>query len=129
MDTIWSCGFGLDTDMQNNVNDPYLIHSQEIFVDKFRLDVIIALFLVELSNIFVAIHYYAGVIRYWLRNHIAITKKFIDENPMTWIIKEAKTIIDKRQQVGQTNRTDLLQLMLESASDDDYIHVCRFNFC
>ncbi|CAF3787146.1 unnamed protein product [Rotaria sordida] len=28
MDTIWSCGFGLDTDMQNNPNDPYLIQSQ-----------------------------------------------------------------------------------------------------
>ncbi|CAF3703793.1 unnamed protein product, partial [Rotaria sordida] len=30
MDTIWSCGFGLDTDMQNNPNDPYLIQSQLI---------------------------------------------------------------------------------------------------
>ena len=31
MDTIWSCGFGIDTDMQNNVNDPYLVNSQQIF--------------------------------------------------------------------------------------------------
>ncbi|CAF3845010.1 unnamed protein product [Rotaria sordida] len=29
MDTIWSCGFGLDTDMQNNPNDPYLVQSQQ----------------------------------------------------------------------------------------------------
>ncbi|CAF1169661.1 unnamed protein product [Rotaria sp. Silwood1] len=31
MDTIWSCAFGLDTDMQNNPNDPYLIQSQRVF--------------------------------------------------------------------------------------------------
>ncbi|CAF1488168.1 unnamed protein product [Rotaria sordida] len=31
MDTIWSCGFGLDTDMQNNPNDRYLIQSQRVF--------------------------------------------------------------------------------------------------
>ena len=129
MDTIWSCGFSLDTDMQNNFNDPYLTHSQQIFDVKFRLDVILALFLVELSHIWLAIYYYGGVIRYWLRNHISITKKFIDENPMTWIMKKAEMIIDKRKQVGQTNRTDLLQLMLESASDEDYIHVRSSYFC
>jgi thromboxane-A synthase len=129
MDTIWSCGFGLDTDMQNNINDPYLIHSQQIFVEKIRLDVIIALFISEFKHFWTTLHECGGTIRYWLRHHIPITKIFIDENPITWIIKEAKKIINKRQQVGQTNRTDLLHLMLESASDEDFIHVCSFNFC
>ncbi|CAF1139090.1 unnamed protein product [Rotaria sp. Silwood1] len=37
MDTIWSCGFGLDTDMQNNPNDPYLIQSQRVFSPEYCL--------------------------------------------------------------------------------------------
>ena len=36
-------------------------------------------------------------------------------------------MIDKRKQIGHTHRTDLLQLMLESASDEDFIQV-RFSF-
>jgi cytochrome P450 len=126
MDTIWSCAFGLDTDMQNNINDPYLIHSQEIFMDKFRLNIILALFITELKRFWVALENFSSASRYWLRNNFPITKNFIDENPVKWGIKEAKKVIDKRQQVGQTNRTDLLQLMLESASDEDFIHVCSF---
>ncbi|CAF3156814.1 unnamed protein product, partial [Rotaria sp. Silwood2] len=30
MDTIWSCGFGLDTDMHNNPNDPYFVQLQRL---------------------------------------------------------------------------------------------------
>ncbi|CAF1405308.1 unnamed protein product, partial [Rotaria sordida] len=37
MDTIWSCGFGLDTDMQNNPNDRYLIQSQRVFSAEYLL--------------------------------------------------------------------------------------------
>ena len=58
----------------------------------------------------------------------AVIKKFIDENPIRWIIEQAKDVINKRQEIGQTNRTDLLQLMLESASDEDFIQVCTFIF-
>jgi hypothetical protein len=48
---------------------------------------------------------------------------------MTWIIYQAKKIINQRQLVGQTHRTDLLQLMLESASDEDFIQVYFFVLC
>ena len=54
------------------------------------------------------------------------TKRFIDENPSTWIMKQAHEMIEKRKQIGHTSRTDLLQLMLESASDEDFIQV-RFS--
>ncbi|CAF3598019.1 unnamed protein product [Rotaria sp. Silwood1] len=37
MDTIWSCGFGLDIDMQNNPNDSYLIQSQRVFSSEYCL--------------------------------------------------------------------------------------------
>ena len=48
MDTIWSCGFGLDTDMQNNVNDPYLLNSQKIFTQtKFRQLIFVLILLIK----------------------------------------------------------------------------------
>jgi cytochrome P450 len=125
MDTIWSCGFGLDTDMQNNIDDPYLVYSQQMFGEKVnvRIMVLLALFISELNKFWRTIHLSIGFISYWLRDHIPITKRFINENPATWIIEQAYKMIEKHQQVGQTNRTDLLQLMLESASDEELIQV------
>ena len=123
MDTIWSCGFGIDTDMQNNINDPYLIHSQDIFKPRLRLDIILALFIAELKYFWVKFDEVTSAVRNEIRRRIPFTKKFIGSSPVKWIIKEANKIIDKRQLMGQTNRTDLLQLMLESATDKDVIHV------
>jgi cytochrome P450 len=125
MDTIWSCGFGRDTDMQNNINDPYLVYSQQMFHEQanMRLIVLLALFISELNKFWRAIHLSIGTISYWFRHYIPITKYFIDENPATWITQQTYKMIEKYQQMGQTNRTDLLKLMLESASDEEFIQV------
>ncbi|CAF4663757.1 unnamed protein product [Rotaria sp. Silwood1] len=123
MDTIWSCAFGIDTDMQNNINNPYLIYSQQIFGEKVnvRLIVLIALFISELNKFWRAIYISIGSISYWCRHYIPITKRFINENPPTWIMKQAYKMMEKHLEAGQANRTDLLQLMLESASDEEII--------
>jgi cytochrome P450 len=125
MDTIWSCGFGLDTDMQNNIDDPYLINSQQIFArNNFRRIVfMLVILLTELKNVWRSIFQFSGIIRYWLRRYIPVTKRFVSENPGTWIMKQADEMIDKRKQIGNTGRTDLLQLMCESMSDQDLIQV------
>ena len=128
MDSIWSCGFGLDTDMQDNSNNPYLIHSQQIFNDVIRFDVIAALLMTEFERFWTGVDKYAGVARYWLRNHLPFTKLLLEENPIIWITKEGKKLIDARLQIGQTNRIDLLQLMLESASEEDFIQDRRNSF-
>jgi hypothetical protein len=31
MDTIWNCAFGLDIDLQNDPNNPYLEKSEAVF--------------------------------------------------------------------------------------------------
>jgi cytochrome P450 len=128
MDTIWSCGFGLDTDMQNNVNDPYLLNSQQIFTrNKFRqMILILSVLITEFKKVWRKIFEVLGIIRYSLRRYVPGTKWFIDESPNTWIMKQATELIDKRKQIGHTYRTDLLQLMLESVSDEDLIQV-RFS--
>ena len=126
MDTIWSCAFGVDTDMQNNINDPYLSHSQAMFSDQMnqRIIVLLALLINELNLLWRAINLSTGYAIYWIRDHFPITQRFISENSATWITKQTFKIMEKKQQaVGQTKRTDLLQLMLESASDEPYIQV------
>jgi len=125
MDTIWSCGFGLDTDMQNNINDPYLFYSQQLFGEKanVRLFALLTIFITELRKVWRAIHVSISRVSHWCRTYIPITKYFIDENPATWIISQAYKLIEKHQQVALPNHTDLLQLMLESASDEEIIQV------
>ena len=123
MDSIWSCGFGLETDMQNNINDPYLVHSQQIFLPRLRLDVIIALLITEFKCIWVFLHEFSSLARYWIRNYLPFTKAIINIEPVKWILLEGKKLIDQRLLLGQTKRVDLLQLMLESASNEDFIEV------
>jgi cytochrome P450 len=128
MDTIWSCGFGLDTDMQNNVNNPYLLNSQQIFSENTFRQVAIDLLtlLSELRKVLAVLFRSLNFTRYWLRRYIPVTKRFFKESPGTWIMKQANDMIEKRKQVGHTGRTDLLQLMLDSVSDEDFIQV-RFS--
>ncbi|CAF1457709.1 unnamed protein product [Rotaria sordida] len=123
MDTIWSCGFGLDTDMQNNSNDPYLVQSQRVTNEGNNFTPLMILFLLitELKWVWNGLHRCDSSIRYWLTNYLPITRRFISDDPTTWLENQAEQLIKKRVELGYTKRMDLLQLMLESASDDDFI--------
>lgn len=125
MDTIWSCGLGFDTDMQNNINNPYLIHSQEMFAENrnVRLLMLLTMFLNELNPLWRAVYVYGGRMRYWLRKYIPVMRNLIAENPPTWILQQTHTLIKHRQTTRSVNRVDVLQLMLESISDEDFIQV------
>jgi len=131
MDTIWSCAFGIDTDMQNNINSPYLVNSQKIFEKPsgVKILILLALLITELNRLWYKLHEIERFTRYWLRHLFPFIKKFIDEDPRLWIVKQGYKMIDERGKMGQTNRVDLMQLMLESASKDDIIQVEYWNFC
>lgn len=125
MDTIWSCAFGLDTNMQNNPDDPYLIHSQRVFAEEnyMRKLVVCFLCLPEFKWIWNKLHQYDNFVRYWLSQYVPVTRRFISDDPSDWIEKQAEQLINKRIELGYTSRMDLLQLMLESVSDKDFIEV------
>jgi thromboxane-A synthase len=126
MDTIWSCGFGIETDMQNNINSPYLLHSQEVFseANAVKILVLLSLFITELNYIWYKLHKLENAARYWSRHLFPLARKFIAEEPATWIIKQTHKMMNKREQDNQAKRTNLMQLMLESVSDEDFIQVC-----
>jgi cytochrome P450 len=125
MDTIWSCAFGLDTDMQNNVNDPYLINSQQHFrrTTVRRIVFILTILLSELSKVWASIFLLLSLVQYFLRRYVPGMKWFIAESPIIWTLKQAHGMIEKRKEICRTQRTDLLQLMLESEFDKDFIQV------
>ena len=125
MDTIWSCGFGLDTNVQHDANDPYLLYGQRFFAyDPFRRMIFVLSFLLsEMVTVWRNLFQALGIARFWLREHVPITQKFISDNPRTWIMNHAYNVVEKRKEVGHTPRTDLLQLMLESLSNEDLIEV------
>ncbi|CAF1089703.1 unnamed protein product, partial [Rotaria sordida] len=123
MDIIWSCGFSLDRDMQNNSNDPYFVQSQRLFdVQNSTAKLMIcSIFFTEFKWIWNKLFRCDNAIRYWLRHYLPVTRKFINDEPATWIENQAEQLIKKRLELGNTNRMDLLQLMLKSASDDNFI--------
>ncbi|CAF3064566.1 unnamed protein product [Rotaria sp. Silwood2] len=123
MDTIWSCGFGMETDMQNNPNSPYLIQSQRVMSKENCVSklLIVSLFIPELKWLWMKFHQCDSAIRYWLHHYLPITRRFISDDPQMWIRKQAEQLIKQRIELGSTNRMDLLQFMLGSASKDDFI--------
>ncbi|CAF1490887.1 unnamed protein product [Rotaria sp. Silwood1] len=123
MDTLWSCVFGIDTDMQNNINDPSLIFSQCYFEEQnsAKVLVLLSLFIKELNYVWIKLRHINSFIRYWLRRIFPFTNNYIQEEPYTWIIREAYKIIDEHQQNNLTNRADVIKLMLESVSNEDFI--------
>jgi hypothetical protein len=86
----------------------------------------LTLLIKELTKVWGSIFLLLGIMRFWLRRYIPVTKRLIKESPGTWIMKQANELIEKRKQIGHTGRTDLLQLMLDSVSDEDFIQV-RFS--
>ncbi|CAF2955596.1 unnamed protein product [Rotaria sp. Silwood2] len=130
MDTIWSCAFGIDTYMQNNINDPYLICSQTVFDEEnaVKVLVLLSLFIKELNNVWIKFHHINNFIRYWFLRIFPLAKKFIQEEPYKWIMRQTYKMMEKREQIGPMNRTDLMQLMLESASNEDFIQLSIVDF-
>ncbi|CAF3534342.1 unnamed protein product [Rotaria socialis] len=130
MDTIWSCCFGIETDMQSNIHNPYLFHAQKVFSEEnsVKILVLLSLFITELNHIWYGLHLVENYIRQWIRHRFSFTQKYVDEEPSKWIVRQAYELIDKREKFGQNNRTDLMQLMLESASKDDVIEDSK-SFC
>ncbi|CAF5028490.1 unnamed protein product, partial [Rotaria sp. Silwood1] len=98
MDIIWSCIFGLHSDMQNNPNDPYLVHSQRLFDEENSVTklMILNIFVPEFKWLWNKLFRCDSAIRHWLCHYFPMTQKFISDEPATWIEKQAGKLIKKR---------------------------------
>ncbi|CAF0983094.1 unnamed protein product [Didymodactylos carnosus] len=120
MDVIWTCGFGVDTDMQNNPDNPYLTHSLRVFSDdqNNQLLILLALLIKELDFIWIGLLAIENNMRYWIQKYLPFMGAYFDEEPSAWILKRVEQIIKQRKE-SDVQRNDLMQLMLESATDKE----------
>ena len=130
MESIWSCGFGIDTDMQNNSNDRYLVQSQRVLKEEngVRLLVLLSLFMSEFDRIWQFFNAVEDFIRYLITTLLPFSRKFFDEHPYRWITRQTYQMMNRRQETNiKSSRVDLMQLMLESISDEAFIQVRQKN--
>ncbi|CAF1133079.1 unnamed protein product [Rotaria sordida] len=123
MDVICRCAFGIDTDMQNDVDNIYLQKSGGTFdVDVDKLTI------VKLTNL---LPFFITPFRYFYLGQIALRRilirlipvlsNYIEESPGSWLTNRVKDVVNFRNKSLTTNtikRVDLLQLMIDASTYD-----------
>ncbi|CAF0828039.1 unnamed protein product [Adineta steineri] len=119
MDLIWRCCFNMKTDMQNNLNNPYLIRSQQVFArqNSTYLATLLSIFIPEQQSTWLAMHCWLNSIKAILRHLLPIGKNLIEEDPSEWLKNNVDDFIDKAKTSHNENSiksNDLLRLMLDA---------------
>jgi hypothetical protein len=116
------CAFGIDTDMQNDINNPYLQKSAEFFETDFD-----QLLIFQLSNLMPFLARPLHDILFGLTDLRAILVKlipslsnYIKELPSLWLINRVQDVINLRTKSPSNlrKRVDLLQLMIDVSTND-----------
>jgi len=117
------CAFGIDTDMQNDVDNIYLKKSAETFqldVDKLSI--------VKLTNL---LPFFVNPFRYLYLSQVAVRRaliklipslsSYIEETPGSWLTNRVREVVKLRNKSSTTEikRVDLLQLMIDASTHDD----------
>jgi hypothetical protein len=114
-------GFGIESNMQNEIDNIYLKKSAQVLAINYE-----QLFIVQLSNLMPFLKpclitcflYQLKFIRKF-GNRIPLMNYFMEELAPFWIINRAEEVVNHRQ-IHRTNdkRVDLLQLMIDANSSD-----------
>lgn len=119
MDVICHCAFGIDTDMQNDVNSDLMKKAAVIFkqdVERMPLTKLSYLmpWLTPLLTQFVLGQ--LVLLRFLHKLMPNIFPDIVEKIPRFWLLSKVQEVIDDRRQISATNkRVDLLQLMLNSS--------------
>ncbi|XP_054709649.1 cytochrome P450 3A24-like [Uloborus diversus] len=107
MDVIGRTAFGIQTDVQNNPNDPFL-RSVRVLLSGDSSSI--------LSIISVS---FRGLEKLWsIINRMRLMSRNKGTNPVRELIESTKNVIALRREGKKTNRPDLLQLMIDAKIDD-----------
>ncbi len=124
MFSLGRCAFGIDTDMQNDVDNIYLKKSAETFaldVDKLSI--------VKLTNL---LPFFINPFRYFYLSQIAVRRalikiipalsNYVEETPGSWLTNRVREVVKLRTTSNITpavKRVDLLQLMIDASTQDE----------
>ena len=121
---VGHCAFGIDTDIQNDVDNMYMNRSTAIFARDFEkmpivrlsnlMPILNPLLIKMLDNFITLIHF--------LRVSFPSLMGHLQDPPQLWIFKQIENVIKHRLASGD-RRIDLLQLMLD-VSTQEQIKVC-----
>ncbi len=122
--SLGRCAFGIDTDMQNDVDNIYLKKSAETFeldVDKLSI--------VKLTNL---LPFFINPFRYFYLSQITVRRalikiipalsSYIEETPGSWLTNRVREVVKLRTTSTITpaaKRVDLLQLMIDASTQDE----------
>lgn len=121
---VGRCAFGIDTDMQNDVDNIYMKKSAETF----ELD-IDQLSIVKLTSL---LPFCASLFRYFYLSQVAVRRvlirfipalsTYIEETPGSWLTNRLREIVKLRTKTlsisPASKRIDLLQLMIDASTRD-----------
>jgi cytochrome P450 len=117
MDLIWRCCFGIQTDMQHNPNNPFLIRSQEVFARESStyLTTLLGIFIPELQPCWLLIHRWINNIKSKLRQLLPMGEKLIHDDPSEWLKENVEHFIEEASQ--NSDKTNLLHSMLDATEN------------
>ncbi|CAF0791603.1 unnamed protein product [Rotaria sordida] len=126
MDVICRCAFGIDTDMQNDINNPYLQKTAAVFKTDieqlllFRMANLIPFLARPLHDIVFGLN----DVRRILVKLIPALKNYVEQIPALWLMNRVQDVVDLRIQSSSNSvkRMDLLQLMMEATRDNVIDH-------
>ena len=131
MDLIWRCCFGMETDMQINPNNPYLIRSREVFAKENNtyLTTLLGIFIPELQPCWLFIHYWLNMIKTKLRQVLPMGDKLIADDPNVWLKENVEYFIDQASRTSDD--IDLLRVILDATEKNlnNKNQVCRILVC
>ncbi|CAF1136767.1 unnamed protein product [Didymodactylos carnosus] len=113
------CAFGIDTNMQNDLENIYLKKIEKIFeidLNKSPIGKFTAL-LPELKPLFFHIFYLINVVTKLTNKLFPSTRKYFEQQAAVWLIEQLDKIIEMRSE-NSKKRLDLLQLMLDAATQN-----------
>ncbi|CAF3792025.1 unnamed protein product [Rotaria sp. Silwood1] len=121
MDVMCHCVFGVDTDIQNDIDNEYFKKAEETVAYNFDKNAMVRLS--QLMPSFIPLLGYIMTGQILLER---IANKFIrniEEMPRFWLMKRLKYLIDVRtsssDKENKKRRVDLLQLMLDVATQNE----------
>jgi hypothetical protein len=114
------CAFGIDTDLQNDIDNDYMKKSMAIFArDTEQFSII------RLSNLMpfldpLLIKGLTSIIKFMniLRTSMPFLMSNVEEPPQLWIFKQIEHVI-KQRLASENKRIDLLQLMLDASTQEE----------
>ncbi|CAF3726003.1 unnamed protein product [Rotaria socialis] len=114
------CVFGIDTDMQNDIHNPYLLKSAEVF--KTDADHMLLMqfsnFIPSLARPLHDILFSTAEFRRRLIKATPVFSNFITELPRLWLINRVREVVNQRVKSSSNTkeRVDLLQRMMDAST-------------